>query len=268
MKIFGRTQPLARYPIKLCLQKIHALGFDGLELCLENPDLAPGSLILEQVGQVRDTIIDLGLLPFSVSYHKDYVYNDEEFELTRRVIQWTPMFGSNIFVFSGTTPLPGDNHSWERMVSRTRELVSVAESHGVILAQEFEPGFIVGSTSDLIQLFNEIPSENLAANLDLGHVFLCDEDPLNAIRQVGKKIVHVHIENMRAGVHDHLLPQQGDMDLAAYLAALSEAGYTGGLALDLYKYDYEVVAPETIAYLRELLAKATSNQEHINNPLE
>jgi sugar phosphate isomerase/epimerase len=128
-----------------------------------------------------------------------------------------------------------------RMVSRTVALVEVAAECDVVLAEGFEPGFIVGSTADLVQLFDEIPLRHLAANLDLGHVFLCDPDPMDSIAQLGDKIVHCHVENMRASVHDHLLPQEGDMDLGAYVRALADVGFDGGLALDVYKCDYEAV---------------------------
>jgi len=60
---------------------------------------------------------------------------------------------------------------------------------------------------------------------------------------------------MAAGVHEHLLPQEGDMDLKVYLQALQSVGYTGPLSLDLYKHDYEVVAPGATAYLRGLLVE-------------
>jgi sugar phosphate isomerase/epimerase len=139
------------------------------------------------------------------------------------------------------------------MVARTRQLVSLAEICGVRLAQEFEPGFIVGSTADVLRLFEAIPSPNLVANLELGHVFLCDPDPLEAIRQLGPRIVHGHIENMAAGVHNHLLPQEGDIDLSAYLRALKEVGFAGALALDLYQHDYEAVSPAALDFLRDLL---------------
>jgi len=123
------------------------------------------------------------------------------------------------------------------------------------MAEEFEPGFVVGTTAQLLQLFSEVNSPALAANMDLGHVFLCDPDPVAAILEVGDRIVHCHIEGMAAGVHDHLLPQEGDMDLEAYLEALNTAGYDGPLSLDLYKHDYEVVAPDAIAHIRGLLAE-------------
>jgi sugar phosphate isomerase/epimerase len=139
------------------------------------------------------------------------------------------------------------------MVERTRELAQVAAEHGVTLAVEFEPGFIVGSTEELMRLFDAIPSPYLAANLDLGHAFLCDHNPIYSILQLRDKVVHGHIENMKTGVHEHLLPWEGDMQLYAYIAALTRVGFTGGLALDLYKHDYEVVAPACVAYLHRMV---------------
>ena len=254
MKIMARTQPLSRHPVLEGLRVIRDLGFDGVEICLENPDLAPDLLDAGLIDAVRRVVTDLGLHPHSVSYHKNYIYDDLELERTKRAIALTPAFGSDLFVFAGTRKRAGDEEEWRLKVARTRELAALAEETGVTLAAEFEPGFIVGSTAELLRLFDEVDSPNLAANLDLGHVFLCDPDPLSAIRQVGAKIVHCHVENMAAGVHSHLLPQEGDMDLAAYLGALADVGFQGGLALDLYEHDYQAVAPGCIAYLRGLLA--------------
>jgi sugar phosphate isomerase/epimerase len=79
---------------------------------------------------------------------------------------------------------------------------------------------------------------------------------MQSITTLSSKIVHCHIENMRTGVHDHLLPQEGNMDLGAYLSRLDDVGFAGGLALDVYKYDYEAAAPEAIAFLRGLAREA------------
>jgi sugar phosphate isomerase/epimerase len=252
MMIFGRTQPLAHYPILECLPVLHRLGFDGVELCMENNDLAPDVVTPHLIATIRERATTL-FGTYSVGYHKDYIYDDALFELTKRAIVLTPDFGAGILIFSGTHKRTGDAAEWQRMIERTRVLVDIAADHDVVLAQEFEPGFIVGSTADLLRLFDEIPSPHLAANLDLGHVFLCDPDPMVAIRRIGDKIVHCHVENMARGVHDHQLPQEGDMDLGVYIKTLAEVNFTGGLALDLYKYDYEAVATTAIAYLRQLI---------------
>lgn len=255
MKILGRTQPLSRYPIDRCLAVLKRLGFDGVEICLENEDIRPEALTDERVGRVQRQVERLGLAPFSVSYHADYIHNDEELDRTLRAIARTPDFGTDVFVLSGAGAGAGRSGpaEWSRMVRRTETLVEAAGRAGIVLAKEFEPGFICGCTADLHRLFAEIPSGHLAANLDLGHVFLCDEDPLAAIRSLKGKVVHCHVENMAAGVHDHLLPHEGDMDLQAYVVALKEIGFTGGLALDLYKHDYERVAPEAIRFLRQCI---------------
>ena len=54
-------------------------------------------------------------------------------------------------------------------------------------------------------------------------------------------------------MHDHLVPQEGDMDLRACFDALSAIGFERGLALDIYKYDYPQVAPQAVAHLRRLM---------------
>ncbi len=255
MQILGRTQPLAKYPVLQALEVIKELGFDGVEICLENEDMASGTLTPETIAAVRQQVAELGLKPFSISYHVDYLYSDAYFETSKTVIQMTPEFGTNLFIFSGPARRTGGAAEFARMVERTRELAEIAERSGVIMAEEFEPDFVVGTTAQLLQLFAEVDSPALAANMDLGHVFLCDPDPVAAILDVGDRIVHCHIEGMATGVHDHLLPHEGDMDLKAYLEALRTAGYDGPLSLDLYKHDYEAVAPDAIAYIRGLLAE-------------
>jgi len=254
MQVLGRTQPLAKYPVLRALEVIKALGFDGVEICLENDDMAPNSLTPERITTVRQRVTALDLKPFSISYHHDYLYSDAYFEMSKTAIQLTPEFGTNLFVFSGPAARTGDEEEFARMVDRTRELADIAESSGVLLAQEFEPNFVVGTTEQLLRLFDGVNSPALVANMDLGHVFLCDPDPVAAIKSVGDRIVHCHVEGMAEGVHDHMLPQEGDMDLKAYLAALQSIGYDGPLSLDLYRHNYEVVAPDAIAYIRGLLA--------------
>lgn len=252
MKILARTQMLSQYSILDSLAVIKNLGFDGVEICLERKDWSINDLNSIPFEAICVRLGELNLAPHSFSLHQDYIYDDRLFELTKAAIQLTPSLGTNIFVFSGVKKRTGDQKEWDLMLNRTRILANIAEEHNVILAKEFEPDFIVGDTASLLQLFDEIPSSHLAANLDLGHVFICDPDPLDSIRQLDGKIVHCHISGMPAGVHDHVLLTEGDMDLRAYLRALKSTGFHGGMALDLYKYDYEAVAKESVTTFRKL----------------
>ena len=255
MKILGRTQMLSQYSILDSLEVIKKLGFDGVEICVERKDWSLDDLNSIPVEAIRERVDELNLAPHSFSLHQDYVYDDELFKMTKTAIQMTPSMGTNIFVFSGAKKRTGDKNEWNRMVDRTRILTSIAEDCGVVLAKEFEPEFVVGSTQELIQLFEEVPSPHLAANLDLGHVFICDSQPLDSIPQLSEKIIHCHISGMPEMIHDHLLMSEGDMDLPVYLHALKDIGFNGGMALDLYKYDYEAVAEESILCFHDLLAQ-------------
>lgn len=248
----GRTQPLAHLPWQQVLEQLHALGFAGVEVCLENPDLSPSLLDAALARRLRQALQRLGFERWSISYHKDLL-DDRYFAETVKVLQLMPLMGADVLVI-GTPHLDAPwVDPWPRLVARLRTLAALASEVGVTLAEEAEPGFVVGSTADVLRLIDEVGSPYLAANLDLGHAFLCDPDPLAAIAQVGVRIAHVHVENMNRGLHDHQLPWEGDMDLAEYLAALQAAGFEGIAALDLYRHDYVAVAPRAIAYFETLL---------------
>lgn len=252
MILAGRTQPLSQYPWGQALALLRELGFDGVEVCLENPDLSPTLLDAALAQQVRERLVALGFAGWSISYHKDLL-DDRFYAETIRVLELLPLFGADVLVIGTPHLATAWPNVWERLVARLKELASLAEDVGVTLAEEAEPGFVVGCTADVLRLMAAVGSSRLAANLDLGHAFLCDPDPLAAIAQLGGRIAHVHVENMNRGVHDHQLPWEGDMDLAAYLAALRAAGFEGLAALDLYRHDYAAVAPRAIAHLRNLL---------------
>ncbi len=254
MKISGRTQPLKEYPIETCLKRLRSTGFESVELCLENLDMHPSVLTADKAARTGSLISMLGFAPYAVSFHRDYIHGDEDFEWTKKALSFMPDFGSGIFIVSGARGGGGGGKEWELLLRRTGELVHAAEESGTSLAIEFEPGFVVGSSARLLELFEDIPSANLAANLDLGHVFLCDPDPVEAILSLGNRIVHCHVEDMAEGVHSHLTPGDGDMDLGKYFRALDAVGFDGNLALDLYDCDYEREARRSIPNLKAILS--------------
>jgi sugar phosphate isomerase/epimerase len=253
MYFLGRTQTLDGLKIEDCFAQLKNAGFDGVELCLEHPGLNPQSLspgILQGLAEFAE---NLGLTSNSVSYHANYICDDKLLEQTIKAIELTHDFNTSIMVIGGTCRRTNNSAEWDLMIRRTKELVHVAEANDVILAKEFEPGFIVGCTAELLRMFEEIPSENLQANLDLGHVFLCDPDPIAAIQSLQGKVAHCHIEDMGEGVHKHLVPGEGDIDFSAYFAALNDIDFEGMLGLDLYNTDYLKVSPQALSHLRYTL---------------
>ena len=74
----------------------------------------------------------------------------------------------------------------------------------------------------------------------------------DCIRRAAPQLVHVHIEDMRRGVHEHLMFGDGELDLAVALAALQEIGYRGMTAVELSRHAHAAheTVPRAIALLR------------------
>jgi len=254
--IYARTQMLDKYPFEECFGVARKLGFDGVEIGLADSKWNVRTELLDKgyLHHLRDVLREMDIQGYSVSFHSDYIYNDERYEYLKKAVHVARELSSGILIFSTTRKKTGDREEWDYFLARTRELVRIAEDSGVTLANEPEPDFIVGNVEELIRMFDDIPSDNLACNMDLGHAFLCEADPFESIKKVGKKIVHGHIENMKKGIHSHIMPHMGgDMNLADYLKALKETGFDGGIALDVYTPEYEEHAADAVAYIRKLL---------------
>jgi sugar phosphate isomerase/epimerase len=68
----------------------------------------------------------------------------------------------------------------------------------------------------------------------------------------------VHLEDMRIGVHEHLLPGTGEVDFAAVLTALASGGYQGPVCFELARSSH--CAPTAVATCRELWQRCVGLQ--------
>ncbi len=251
MLISGRNQPLSELSVADGLRALKSAGADAVELCHEHPEMAPDRMDRGLAERIAADLGEIGLAASAAGWHCNFVADDDAFAALPDLISFTPAYGTDVFILAGAW---GDDPAlWAPTVERTRRLCDVAEGCGVRLAVEYEPGFLIANAASLLRLIDEVGSPALGANLDPGHAFLQEDDPLGAIAALGDRIFHCHVEGMAAGVHKHLLPWEGDLDLAAYFMALADAGFDGALALDLYGVDYAAVAPRCFAHLRERL---------------
>ena len=257
MLLYGRTQMLPQFSYTEAVDFIMDAGFDGVEISAFDKQFQPREAFYAPgfAARMLDAMKRRGVRGFSVSAHKDYTETPEAFAIVRDMIRVAAELGSDYAIINGAIRREGEEYEaqWDAMIRKTRELAHIAGELGVKLAIEYEPGFVTDSTELLLRAIHEIDSPVIGVNCDIGHVFLCDADPMRAIEQSAPYILQCHVENMARGVHDHLVPWEGDMDLAAYLAKLREVGFDGGLGLDLYRYEYADVCAKCAAYFRELL---------------
>jgi sugar phosphate isomerase/epimerase len=93
----------------------------------------------------------------------------------------------------------------------------------------------------------------LGLTLDVGHCLVTGEPVVESIRRAAPWLVNVHLEDMRAGVHDHLDLGEGELDFPAALGALAEIGYEGLVGVELSRHGHaaDTVVPRAIRVLRE-----------------
>jgi sugar phosphate isomerase/epimerase len=103
----------------------------------------------------------------------------------------------------------------------------------------------------------QLADSGLRLALDIGHLHCQGEVPLPGfIRHWAHRLIHVHIEDMRAGVHEHLMFGEGEIDFPPVVAALAEVGYDGGLYVELSRHSHAgpQAAAQAAAFLQPLLA--------------
>ncbi|WP_343123749.1 sugar phosphate isomerase/epimerase family protein [Sciscionella sediminilitoris] len=182
-------------------------------------------------------------------------------ELTRSAVRVAERLGAEcVSLWSGTVPrdVP-ETVAWQRLRDRLPPLVEYAGARGMRLGFEPEPGMAVDTLPALFRLRAELGHpEALGITLDVGHcVAVEDRSAADCVRAAAPWLVNVQLDDMRAGVHEHLPFGEGELDLPATLAALDEVGYRGVAAVELPRHSH--AAPVlAAASLRALNAAATA----------
>jgi sugar phosphate isomerase/epimerase len=108
------------------------------------------------------------------------------------------------------------------------------------------------------ELRQRVDSSYLALTLDVGHLHCQGETPIaGVIRTWRDLLVNVHIEDMRAGMHEHLMFGEGEMDFPPIIAALAEVGYDGGVYVELSRHSHDGprTAAQAFSFLSRLMPK-------------
>ena len=124
-----------------------------------------------------------------------------------------------------------------------------AAEHGVKIAVEMHPGFVVYNPETLLKL-RSIAGPSIGCNFDPSHLFWQNIDPIAAIRLLGDAIYHVHAKDTQ--LYSHNLPLSGVLDTKPYTQLQERSwlfrtcGYGHGSewwrefisTLRMYGYDY------------------------------
>jgi sugar phosphate isomerase/epimerase len=202
-----------------------------------SPHCHPGELLADADarGRFAAAVADRGLTISALSCHANPLHPNRDVTSTaRRAYRDTVRLAADLGVetvitFSGC---PGESeHSlrpswvtcswpddfpetlawqWERCVLPFwGEAAAFARSHGVRVAIEPHPGFVVYNTASMLRL-RAVAADVIGVNFDPSHLFWQGMDPLACVRALGEAIFHVHAKD--TGFQDELLALNGVLE--------------------------------------------------------
>lgn len=287
------TNGLSHHRILDALRLVHELGYQGVAITVDVGCLDPFHPTPGEVEGVKSLATDLGLalaietgarfLLDPRRKHRPTLLEESAADRARRAdflrrsIDLAGDLGASVVsMWSGAAPsgIRGDaadseegddprerERLWERLGAELVPLLARARERGVQLAFEPEPGMFVERPSGYEELVRRLGREGgeLGLCLDVGHLLVTGDLPVgDVIRRSAARLVHVHLDDIAGGVHEHRMFGEGDLDLAEVLEALAEVDYRGLAAVELSRDAHRgaQAAEEAMAHLRRALRPA------------
>ncbi len=156
-------------------------------------------------------------------------------------------------------PANGSPAAWRNLRDALTRAVAIAEQHKVVLGIEPEPGNVVDSPPRAARLLEECGSDRLGIVIDpanlLEHTNTAERQLTVAFRVLGPHIVLAHAKD-RDTSGAIVAPGCGIVPWRRYVDLLRGSDYRGPLIAHGFG---EAVAPQAMAFLRELLRERGAN---------
>jgi sugar phosphate isomerase/epimerase len=278
MNLAFSTNAYLRFPFAEAVRHLAEIGYAGVEIMADVPHAWPAYLLAEQKQAIRDALAQNGLAISNVNafmmnaindrrqryWHPSWIEPDPHYRAIRidhttRALTLARELGAKCITTEPGGPLePGQ--SWSAalalFVEMLKPVIAHAEKEGVLLLIEPEPGLLVETADQFLELMRHIDSPAVGLNFDIGHAYCVGDDPATTIPRVAKYIRHFHLEDIAATrVHHHLVPGEGAIDFAATFRAIRQIGYDGWVTIELYPYvdDPDAAARTALERVRPLV---------------
>jgi sugar phosphate isomerase/epimerase len=244
MNIGVFTPLLSKLPLDRVLEQLGELGIHTVELGTGSyPGDAHCSLsMLDDAAALREfqkTLLRHGASVSALSCHSNPLHPEERTaakarETSRKTIQLAQELGVPVVVdFAGcpgdspgakqpnwvTCPWPPEyldvlHWQWHEVVEPYwTDHARFAARHGVKIAIEMHPGFVVYNPETMLRL-RAVAGDNVGCNYDPSHLFWQNIDPVAAVRVLGDAVFHVHAKDTQ--FYPANLPRTGVLDTKPY----------------------------------------------------
>ncbi len=273
MLLAYNTNGLAHHDLLDAIALLAEIGYQGVSIALDHGALNPfderTTDQLEQVAAALEKhnfrcVIETGarfLLDPRAKHEPTFVTADPHgralrIDFLRRSIDIAAELKADcVSLWSGILQDgAGQSEAYSRLSDGLSRVLAHADNCSVDLAFEPEPGMFIDTLAAYDKLLSElavrgIDSARLRLTIDIGHLHCLGEVPIPAkIGEYADRLANVHIEDMRPGVHEHLMFGEGEIDFPPVIAALAEIGYDGLLSVELSRHSHEGPAAAQRAY--------------------
>jgi len=288
------TNGLAHHRLLDAMRLVAELGYEGIAITPDVGILDPYAASDELIEDARGWANELGLAVsietgarylldaqrkhFPTLMEEDAADRARRIDFLKRCIDLAQSLSGEVVSFwAGRSPegVVGDsresNHdaavverNWERLTSGVRELITHARERGVSIAFEPEPGMFLERPAGYEELVERLGADGdaLGLCLDVGHLHCTGDLPeADIIRRYGNRLLQVHLDDIKDGLHVHRMFGEGDLDLPAVVDALLEVGFDGLAAVELSRDSHRgpEAAAEAFQHLRQALASSRSS---------
>jgi D-psicose/D-tagatose/L-ribulose 3-epimerase len=275
---FVWVSPCTTQAVEELAPRVKDMGFDILELSIENPAL----IDVPRVKQILEANHLLAIVCGAFGPDRDLASSNPQYvENAKSYIRWlidaavdlgSPVVCGPMYSSVGKSHLEdaADRKAeWDRSVSGVREMAEYARPLGVRLALETLNRFetdLINVVSQGNTFIDQTGMDNVGFHLDTFHMHLEEKNSGEAIRTAGDRIFHFH-----ACENDRGVPGTGQVHWDEVAHALKVVGYDGPVVIESFTSQVkeiaravciwreiapsqDAIAKDGLAFLKQLLA--------------
>jgi L-ribulose-5-phosphate 3-epimerase len=258
MRLGYNTNGLAHHSLPAAIELLSGIGYRSVAITIDHAALNPyGKHFEAELREARVLLDEYGMtsvIETGARYLLDPLHKHEptlltanpanrqrRIEFLRHAIDIAAALKSDcVSLWSGC--LPADvlqQAAVPRLADGLQEVLEYAAQKNMPIGFEPEPGMLIDTMARFRELLSLVDSPYLKLTLDIGHLHCLGETPIaNMIHQWHERLVNIHIEDIRAGVHEHLMFGEGEIDFPPVIAALVDVGFAGPLNVELSRHSH------------------------------
>lgn len=243
------TSPFSTEQAGDLFAKIRGMGYDMVEIAVEDPALIDTAVIKEALSRHQLQVAVCG----AFSPRRDLTSDDpalqkEGMQYIGDCLRIARELGARFFAGpmyaavgkARMAPPEQRQKEWDRAVQNLRTVCDMAAGEGLELALEplnrFESD-IINNVQDVLRLINDVGHPAAKIGLDGFHMNIEEPDIEKAIVAAGDKLIHLQVSENYRGT-----PGSGQTNWQAYRKGLEKIRYQGAISIESFTPDNKELA--------------------------